>query len=141
MAEFIKTTPRVPRRDLGDGVGAAIAEKGGISVYLGAKFPVTLYREQLQRLLEKGEAIMDFANEHAEFLAEKPVKAAKGEPDGIKLPSSTLAFVTARAAAAMAEGDVVSAVRYATIKGIADANSGRVSKADAIWAMNQEAGQ
>lgn len=54
-----------------------VSEKGGVSVYGLGRFPVTLYREQWERLLNFAPSIIDFINEHAAELSVKPeVKSA-----------------------------------------------------------------
>jgi len=44
-----------------------VSEKGALSVYGMGRFPVTLYREQWEKLLAMSEQIRDFiqANDHA----------------------------------------------------------------------------
>lgn len=44
-----------------------MSEKGGVSLYgLNARFPVTLYKEQWERILDNADAIRSFltANKH-----------------------------------------------------------------------------
>lgn len=41
-----------------------VSEKGGVSVYGLGRFPVTLYYEQWQRLLEAGEGLRTFLEEN-----------------------------------------------------------------------------
>jgi hypothetical protein len=49
-----------------------VSEKGGCSVYnLGQRFPVTLYREQWLRLLDKKEELLEFLEENKDKLATK----------------------------------------------------------------------
>ena len=60
-----------------------VSQKGGISVYgLQARFPITLYRGQWERviteLFESG-LLQAFITENAAQLTTKPVKAAKDE--------------------------------------------------------------
>lgn len=48
-----------------DIVSCRVGQKGGCSVYgLGNRFPVTLYKEQWMKLLEKSEEIKDFIKQH-----------------------------------------------------------------------------
>ena len=42
-----------------------IGEKGGLSVYGLGRFPVTLYKEQWERLLDHKEFILEFMSENA----------------------------------------------------------------------------
>jgi hypothetical protein len=48
-----------------------VSDKGAISVYGLGRFPVTLYVEQWQRLLDFGDAIRRFAKEHDSELKKK----------------------------------------------------------------------
>ncbi len=45
-----------------------VAEKGGLSVYGLGRFPVTLYKEQWVRLLDKEQEIRTFIKENEEKL-------------------------------------------------------------------------
>jgi hypothetical protein len=48
-----------------------VSEKGGLSVYGLGRFPVTLYREQWEKLLGMGDEIRDFIRENDEGLKKK----------------------------------------------------------------------
>ena len=50
-----------------------VSEKGAISVYGLGRFPVTLYKAQMQRLLEAAPAIHEFIKDNEGKLAVKPV--------------------------------------------------------------------
>ena len=52
-------------------VSLRVSEKGGVSVYGLGRFPVTLYKEQWQKLLDMGEDIRRFMEEHAAELKSK----------------------------------------------------------------------
>ena len=43
----------------GRGVSLKVSEKGGVSVYGLGRFPVTLYKEQWTKLLDRAEEIRD----------------------------------------------------------------------------------
>ena len=45
-----------------------VSDKGALSVYGMGRFPVTLYREQWERLLAEAERIQDFIRDHASAL-------------------------------------------------------------------------
>ena len=47
------------------GVSMKVSEKGGISVYGLGRFPVTLYKEQWERLLDMADDIRGFIQENA----------------------------------------------------------------------------
>lgn len=63
-----------PRHALeGTGLTCRIGEKGGISIYgLNRKFPVTLYKEQFEKLVKAIPALQQFVNENAALLTVKP---------------------------------------------------------------------
>ncbi len=49
-----------------------VSEKGGVSVYGLGRFPVTLYKEQWQKLLAMTDEIRAFLKEHDAELKSKP---------------------------------------------------------------------
>jgi hypothetical protein len=52
-----------------------VSEKGAVSIYgLNARFPVTLYRGQMERLLDKAPEIRAFIAANSSRLATKPTK-------------------------------------------------------------------
>jgi len=53
------------------GVTMKVSEKGALSVYGLGRFPVTLYKEQWQRLLDMAEDIRSFINENQATLKTK----------------------------------------------------------------------
>ena len=54
------------------GVSLKVSEKGGVSVYGLGRFPVTLYKEQWQRLLAMADDIRAFIKENESKLKAKP---------------------------------------------------------------------
>ena len=48
-----------------------VGEKGGVSVYGLGRFPVTLYREQWEKLLEMKDVILHFIRENDHLLKKK----------------------------------------------------------------------
>ena len=57
----------------GRAVSLKVSEKGGVSVYGLGRFPVTLYKEQWQKLLDMSDEIRAFLREHdAELKAKEP---------------------------------------------------------------------
>ena len=48
-----------------------VSEKGGLSVYGMGRFPVTLYREQWEKLLSMADEIRTFIRENDETLKKK----------------------------------------------------------------------
>jgi hypothetical protein len=53
-----------------------IGEKGGVSVYGMGRFPVTLYKEQWEKLFSHAQEITNFLNANAAKLKAKPVKTS-----------------------------------------------------------------
>jgi hypothetical protein len=49
-----------------------VSEKGGLSVYGLGRFPVTLYKEQWLKLLEKADEIRAFIKDNDSALKSKP---------------------------------------------------------------------
>jgi len=56
----------------GRSVSLKVSEKGGVSVYGLGRFPVTLYKEQWQKLLAMTDEIRAFLKEHDAELKAKP---------------------------------------------------------------------
>ena len=54
------------------GVSIKVSEKGGVSIYGLGRFPVTLYKEQWQKLLAMADEIRAFLKEHDAELKAKP---------------------------------------------------------------------
>ena len=75
------------------GVSLKVSEKGGVSVYGLGRFPVTLYREQWVRLLERTDDLKAFMEEHAGELknkGEEGEKAAEPEAAQATEPATTV---------------------------------------------------
>ncbi len=53
------------------GTTLKVSEKGGVSVYGLGRFPVTLYKEQWQKLLDMADDIRTFITEHEAELKTK----------------------------------------------------------------------
>ena len=56
----------------GRSVSLKVSEKGGVSVYGLGRFPVTLYKEQWNRLLAMADEIRAFIKENDALLKTKP---------------------------------------------------------------------
>ena len=69
----LKATVKVKKdtTDLGDGLSAAVSEKGGVSVYGLGRFPVTVYGEQWIRLAKALPAILAFIAANQDKLSTK----------------------------------------------------------------------
>lgn len=80
------------------GINFKVSAKGAVSVYGLGRFPVTLYREQWLRLLEKTDDLRKFMDEHADDLRSKsdaqaeaaaaPEPAAATEPAAADAPAA-----------------------------------------------------
>ena len=55
------------------GIFFKVSQKGAVSVYGLGRFPVTLYKEQWDRLLEKKEEIFSFMQENESLLKIKEI--------------------------------------------------------------------
>lgn len=65
--EKLKTESKTKTRD----ISFKVSQKGALSVYGMGRFPVTLYKEQWLKLLERKEDILAFLEEHADELKTK----------------------------------------------------------------------
>jgi hypothetical protein len=52
-------------------ISVRVSEKGGVSVYGLGRFPVTLYKEQWEKLLAEAERIKTFIKENDQLLKKK----------------------------------------------------------------------
>ena len=59
------------RRTANRGMSIKVSEKGGVSVYGLGRFPVTLYKEQWEKLLDMVEELRAFIRENAAALKKK----------------------------------------------------------------------
>lgn len=50
------------------GIQLKLSEKGCISVYIGARFPVSLYREAWELILDHADEIREFIEDHKDKL-------------------------------------------------------------------------
>jgi hypothetical protein len=71
-------TAKKPGRK-GFGINFKVSAKGAVSVYGLGRFPVTLYREQWVRLLERTDDLKAFMEEHADELTKKGDAPAGGD--------------------------------------------------------------
>ena len=70
--ERLKAETSGRRLQRGRSVSLKVSEKGGVSVYGLGRFPVTLYKEQWQKLLAMADEIKAFLREHDAELKAKP---------------------------------------------------------------------
>jgi hypothetical protein len=61
------------------GVSMKVSEKGGVSIYGLGRFPVTLYKEQWEKLLDMADDIRSFIRENEGKLKIKADEAAKAD--------------------------------------------------------------
>ena len=59
------------RRTASRGMSIKVSEKGGVSVYGLGRFPVTLYKEQWEKLLDMADELRAFIRENASSLKTK----------------------------------------------------------------------
>ncbi len=70
--------PAKERFALGNGLSCRVGEKGGISIYgLNRKFPVTLYKEQFEKLVAAIPALQGFVAANGAKLITKPATPVK----------------------------------------------------------------
>jgi hypothetical protein len=83
VTELQSKVDRKKRQDGGsvtdNGLKLVAAEKGGVSVYGLGRFPVTLYPEQMLRLLDAGADIRTFIADNKASLKFKPAKDEQAE--------------------------------------------------------------
>jgi len=62
--EVLQAENALLKKQLNRGIHLKVSEKGGISLYGLGRFPVTLYREQWEKIVELSEAITKFIREN-----------------------------------------------------------------------------
>jgi hypothetical protein len=130
MSEFKVSVPRLKAEAMASDadMSIGIGEKGGVSIYVGGqRFPVTLYGDQWNRLLkpEVVTEIQEFIILHADLLAAgKPESTKAGKPEGgYTVNKADIELVAAEAAKLTEAGDIPGAIKYATIKSVAELGS------------------
>lgn len=133
MPEYVKTVPRTEKRKMATNpkLEICVGEKGGISVYGLARFPVTLYFEQWETLLGApadgtvGAEILAYGIENSEHLGEKPQKKSVKTEGTMEftLGQADIALVAAKTKSLLEANQFDEAVKFAAIKQIAE--SGR----------------
>lgn len=63
--ERLKAENEALKQKSARGLSIKVSQKGAVSVYGLGRFPVTLYREQWERLLESADDIRDFIADNA----------------------------------------------------------------------------
>jgi len=63
------------------GVSMKVSEKGGVSIYGLGRFPVTLYKEQWEKLLDMADDIRAFINENTGKLKIKGDEKTEAGPE------------------------------------------------------------
>ena len=70
--ERVKAELAATQARAGKSITFKVSQKGALSVYgLNARFPVTLYRDQWDRLLERADDLRSYMLDHAGELATK----------------------------------------------------------------------
>ena len=69
--ERVKAENERLRRTASRGMSIKVSEKGGVSVYGLGRFPVTLYKEQWEKLLDMSDELRAFIRENASSLKTK----------------------------------------------------------------------
>jgi hypothetical protein len=149
MPELTKSVPRTAKvaSILNPEVQWCVGEKGGITVYLGGRFPVTLYHDQWDRLFGGVDMtndsipseIMAFAQENEHLLATRDSSKATtkddDKPETLTLNTKDLGFLDAYTAEIAASQPVRSA-KLMSVKIFADMNKGKVPRADGLDVLN-----
>jgi hypothetical protein len=69
--ERLKAENTALKNKTSKGISIRVSEKGGVSIYGLGRFPVTLYKEQWNRLLDMADDIRAFIAEHEAELKTK----------------------------------------------------------------------
>jgi hypothetical protein len=69
--ERLKAENERLKRTASRGITLKVSEKGGLSVYGLGRFPVTLYKEQWEKLLDMADELRHFIRENASSLKTK----------------------------------------------------------------------
>src|SRR5205809_58266 len=85
--ERVKAENERLRRTASRGMSIKVSEKGGVSVYGLGRFPVTLYKEQWEKLLDMADELRALIRENASSLT--TTSSAWPPPSTRRSPSST----------------------------------------------------
>ncbi len=69
--ERLRTENEALKKRSEKGLSLKVSQKGGVSVYGLGRFPVTLYKEQWEKLLDMSDDIRDFIQENESQLKTK----------------------------------------------------------------------
>jgi hypothetical protein len=111
--------------ELDDRISYAVSNKGGVSIYGLRRFPFTFYKSELETVLGLSDELKLFMVENAEHLSDdKPDAGKNGKPEGgYTVNKADIALVAAEAAKLQEAGDIPGAIKYATIKSVAELGS------------------
>jgi len=144
MPELIKSTPRLKAVPMGSNpdLMIGVGEKGGVSIYGLQRFPVTLFQDQWLQLLDEEviAELVGFIETNKAILSSGREAVAKGKPDeGYTVNAGDVAIVAAEAERLTAAGDVKGAIKYNTIKAVAELNKFKVSPEHMLEIMTLKA--
>ena len=69
--ERLRSENAALKKGASDGIRMKVSEKGAVSVYGMGRFPVTLYREQWEKLLSMSDQIKEFITQNDAALKKK----------------------------------------------------------------------
>lgn len=69
--EKLKAENEALKRPVRGQISLRVSEKGALSVYGLGRFPVTLYREQWEKLLDRSDEIREFIQQNDSLLKKK----------------------------------------------------------------------
>lgn len=135
-------TKQLPSQ-LDDRISFAVSNKGGISIYGLRRFPFTFYKSELETILAIGDELKAYMADEAiaPLLSEDKPDAAKSidKTDSYTVNKADIDLVAAEAERLQVAGDAAGAIKYATIKSVAELNKYKVSPEHMLAIMTLKA--
>ena len=147
-------TKQVPS-ELDDRISYAVSNKGGVSVYGLRRFPFTFYKAELETILSLADELKTFMAENDGLLDDEKPESGKGldKTESYTINASDLAIVDAEAKRLMQSSSELLiageaqkaaeaqglALKYATIKSVAELNKNKVSPEQMLEIMTLKA--
>jgi hypothetical protein len=136
-APKLKAVPMELNPDLLIGVSA----KGAVALYGFRRFPIVLYKSEMDSILEVADEIKQFMLDHTDILSTDKPGAGKAldKTETYRINQTDIAVLAKEVERLTAAADVPGAIKYATIKATAEQNKLEVSPEAMVEIMTLKA--
>jgi len=135
-------TKQIPS-ELDDRISYAVSNKGGVSIYGLRRFPFTFYKTELEAILACADELKEYmaSEEVSKLLADDKPDAGKAmdKAESYTVNKADIDLCAVEAAKLQGAGDMAGALKYATIKNVAELNKYKVSPEHMLAIMTLKA--